>query len=200
MNLAAQDAAEIPLRGEVKAPFCCTGNEVFDCFLPIMGAACHTLYSLFERRYFSDPKLKHNVRELAQATQIGIATVSRSLEVLEHLRLVKLARFGGSRDSECQLLDSREAVLRLGGKYHRTTLSFSLPPNVTQRLRAEVNALREGQQGKSSPNAQAGELQDCGNPSLCVSQRNASVSPASTPAFHQRDANGDPSITRRKKN
>jgi len=176
MNLAALDSTQIPVRGEVKAPFCCIGNEVSDCFLPIMGADCHTLYSLFARRSFSDPKLRHNVRELAQATNLGVATVSRSLEVLEHLRLVKLTRFGGSKDSECQLLDSREVALRLGAEYHRVTLSFSLPPNVTQRLKAEVKALRERRQGKLSPITPIGELQDCGNPSLRVSQRDASVS------------------------
>ena len=96
MNEAASDCAEIPLRGEVKAPFCCIGNEVFDVFLPIMGADCFALYSSFARRVFSNPKLRHTVRDLADATGIGVSTVSRSLEILEHLRLVKLIRFGGS--------------------------------------------------------------------------------------------------------
>lgn len=176
MNLAVPDAAEIPLRGQVKAPFCCIGNEVFDVFLPVMEGDCFTLYAYLVRRVFHDSKLKHSVRELAAATAIGITTVARSLEVLEHLRLVKLIRFGGSKNSECQLIDSWELAMRLGAKYNSKTLSYSLPPDVADRLKAEVKRLREQQQKKPPPIAASGASQDCGNPSLRVSQRDDSVS------------------------
>jgi hypothetical protein len=176
MNETASDLAEIPLRGKVKDPFCCIGNEVFDVFLPIMGTDCFALYAYFARKVFHDPRLKHSVRDLADATELGVTTVSRSLEILEHLRLVKLIRFGGSKDSECQLLDSRVLADRLGAKYHPRTLSFSLPPKVNQRLEAEVSALRERQQGKPSPNVLNCAPRNCGNLILSVSQRDASVS------------------------
>jgi hypothetical protein len=178
MNEAAPDAAEIPPRGEIKAPFCCIGNEVFDIFLPIIGADCFMLYTFFVRRVYSDPKLRHTLRGLADATGIGISTVSRSLEILEHLRLVKLTRFGGSKESECELKDSRVVLSRLGAKYQSKTLSFSLPLKVAERLKAEVLALREKQQGKSSPIGMNSAPRNCGNLTFPVSQRNASVSPA----------------------
>jgi hypothetical protein len=178
MNEAASDYAEIPPRGEPTPPFCWVGNEVFDVWLPIMGADCLTLYALFARRVYFDPKLKHTVRELAEATEIGITTVSRCLKILEYLRLVKLTRFGGSKDSECELKDSWFAANRLGVTYDSGTHSYSLPPQVAQRLISEVKAIREKQQGKMPQSTPRGAPRTCGKPPLRVSQRNASVSPA----------------------
>jgi hypothetical protein len=173
---AFQDAGTAQ-RGELKAPFFQIGGEIYDVFLPIIGADCLAVYLYFPRRKFIDHKLKHTVRGLAEAADLGVATVSRSLEVLEKLQLVKLTRFGGSKESECQLLDSNEAAVQLGAKYHPRTCSFSLPPKVAQRLKAEVKALREKQQRKSSPIVLNRVPHDCGNPILPVSQRNASVPP-----------------------
>lgn len=177
MSLAAPDGVEIPLRGKVKPPFCCIGNEVFDVFLPVIGADCLAVYAYLVRRVFFDPKLKHSVRGLADATGVSTATVARSLEILEHLQLVKLSWFGGSRNSECKLKDSRVVAERLGAKYNLKTLSYLLPPDVADRLKAEVKELREQQQKKSSPIAMSGASKDCGNLSLRVSQRDASVPP-----------------------
>jgi hypothetical protein len=150
MNEAVSDNVEIQPRDGVKPPFCCLGNDIFDVFLPSMGANCFTILAYFERRVFSDPQLKHSVREVADTTELGVTTVLRSLEILQHLGLIKLKRFRGSKHSECQLLDSREAAERLGAEYHRKTLSFSLPPKIAQRLTLEVKALRHRQQGKRS--------------------------------------------------
>jgi hypothetical protein len=175
MNETVSDSAGIPPRGEVKPkpPFFWLGNEIFDVFLPIMGADCFTIYAYFTRRIFSDPKLKHSIREVAGATKLSPATVFRSLEILEYLRLIKLVRFQGGKGSECQLLEAKEVANCLGAEYHPKTLSFSLPPNVAQRLKVDVKALRKRQQGKSSQTAP----RDCGNSFRAVSQRNASVSP-----------------------
>jgi hypothetical protein len=178
MNETALKDAEIPPQGEVKAPFFLIGNEVFDVFLPIMGADCFTLYAHFERSVYRDPKLKHSIRDLAEVTGLGATTILRSLEILEHLRLVKLTRFGGSRDSECQLLNSWFVAERLGAKYDCRTLSYSLPSEVAQSLNAEVEALREKQQGKPLQRLVGSAHPECGNPPLRVSQRNASDSPA----------------------
>ena len=171
MSEAASDSAEIPPRGESKPPFFWLGNEVFDVFLPIMGADCFTIYAYFARSEFSNPKLKHSVRETANATKLGLTTVSRSLEILQHLRLIKLIRFRGSKDSECQVLDAREVAGRLGAHYDRKGLSFSLPREVDQRLNCEVMALRQRQQGKST-------APDGANLFRAFSQRSAGVSPA----------------------
>jgi hypothetical protein len=88
-----------------------------------------------------------------------------------------VARYGGSRESECQLFDTRKLVLSLGATYQRERLSFLLPPNVIERLRTQVKALQEKQQGKSAKIDEAGVPSSCGNPILSVSQRNASVPP-----------------------
>jgi hypothetical protein len=174
--MATPDATEIPPRYKIKAPFCLIGNQDFDVFLPIMGADCFTIYAYFVRCHFRDPKLRHTVRGLADATGIGASTVSRSLEVLEHLALVRLTRFGGCKHSECELKDSWVVANRLGAIYHPGTLSYSLSPEDAERLKADVKALREKQQGKSTPTALNGATRHCGNPTLGVPKRNASVS------------------------
>ena len=178
MKEGFSDVPKVPLKDKRKTAFCCIGNEIFDVFLPIMGADCFAVYGYFRRIEFTNRKLIHTIRGITESTEIGSTTVSRSLEILEHLGLIKLFRFGGSRDSECQLVDSTGLAFRLGAKYHRQTLSFSLPPTVAERLKAEVAAIRERQQGKSSPEAPRGTPHACGNLPFRVSQRNASVSPA----------------------
>lgn len=162
---------------KITSPSFFTGNEVIDVFLPIMGAESFTVYSYFKRIEFTNPTLTHSIRGIAEATGIGDSTVSRSLEILEHLGLIKLTRFRGSRGSECKLLESRAVAIGMGAQYHRRTVSFSLPPQVAHRLRAEIKTLREKQQGKTSPKALAGASHACGNRAFGVSQRNASVSP-----------------------
>jgi hypothetical protein len=178
MSEAAPNDSEIPPRGEPQSPFCWIANEVLQVFLPVMGPDCLAIYVFFAGKVFTNPKLRHTVRDLAEATRVGPTTVSRCLEILEYLRLVKLTRFGGSRDSECRLLDSRAAVNRLGAAFDPATLSYSLPPEVASRLKNEVNAIRTRQQGKSLPIAQDCAPPACGNRQSRVSHRNASVSPA----------------------
>lgn len=180
ITVASLPCAEIAPRGKPKPPFFCLGNELCDVFLPIIGAECFAVYAYFVRREFTDPKLKHSIREVAAATKLSPATVSRSLEILEHLALLQLTRFRGSKESECKLRDSREVALSLGAEYHKKTLSFALPPDVAQRLTSELKALHEKQQGKAARRAPGG----CGNPIRDVSQRNASVSLVT----HQRSA------------
>lgn len=164
-------------RGKVKAPFFCIGNEVFDVFLPIMGIESLAIYAWFRRMEFSNPSLAHTLRVISKDTGIGVTTVSRSLEILEHLGLVKLTRFGGSKGSECQLPDSKEVANKQGAKYNPKTLSYSLPPQVAQRLKAEVKALRERQQGRTPQTAVSYPQHGCGNRPAPVSQRDASISP-----------------------
>ena len=176
MKGEASNAADFPLRGKVRDPFCCIGNEVFDVFLPIMGADCFAVYACFARMVFSNPKLKHTVRGMASATGLGVTTVFRSLEILERLGLMQVIRFGGGKRSECQLFDERELVNRLGAVYNRSSVSFSLPPEVAERLNAEVTSIRTKQQGKppltTMDRARSGRM----SPSARVSQRNTSVS------------------------
>ena len=177
MNEAAPDDAAIPPRGEPTPPFCWVANEVLQVFLPVMGPDCLAIYAFFAGKVFTNPKLIHAVRDLADATDIGKSTVLRSLEILEHLRLVKLTRFGGNRDSECQLLDSRVVVNRLGAAFNPATLSYSLPPEVASRLKNEVKVIRARQQGKSLPIAQDCAPSASGNRQSRVPHRPPRVSP-----------------------
>ncbi|HEX4004715.1 MAG TPA: hypothetical protein VHX60_00940 [Acidobacteriaceae bacterium] len=177
MNEPIPGIAAIPLRGKPTTPFCWQGGEIYDFFLPIMGADCLAVYGCFTRMEFSNPKLTHSIRGIAGATGLSDATVSRSLEILEYLGLIKLTRFGGSRDSECQLLDSRAVAIGMGVQYNRVGTSFSFPHQVLQRLVAQVKALREKQQGKSVAKGPFGDPWECESTPHCVSERNARVSP-----------------------
>lgn len=150
---------------------------MFSCRSWALKVSRSIAYSYFKRIEFTNPRLTHSIRGIAEATGIGDATVSRSLEILEHLGLIKLTRFPGSRGSECKLLESRAVAIGMGAQYHRRTVSFSLPPQVAHRLKAEIKALREKQQGKTSPKTLAGASHVCGNRAFGVSQRNAGVSP-----------------------
>ncbi len=149
------------------------GNETLDVFQPIMGPHCFTIYAHLVRRAFRDPELKHSVWDLKKATNLGVATISRSCEVLEHLGLIELTRCGGSQKSKCKLLDPVEAAERLGSTYQKRTLSWSLPTEIRQRLEGEVEEIRRRQQGKPVH----GELSLRQSVSDTVSQRNACVPP-----------------------
>lgn len=173
MTRASPASAAIQPKHKVKPPFFCVGNEVFDIFLPLAGAECLAVYGFFTRRVFSNPTLKHSIREIADVTGLGTTTVSRSLEILEYLRLIKLTRFGGSQHSTCQLLDSQEAAFHFGAKYQKNTLAYSLPPEVAPRLKTELELIRRRQQGKATRTAP----DDCGNLIRDVSQRNSGASP-----------------------
>ena len=177
MNEEAASASENSPRAKVNAPFFRIGNEVFDVVLPLMGADCFAVYAYFKRVEYRNPKLRHSVREMAGATDLGTTTVSRVLEILEHFGLLSLSRFGGSNPSECQLADSMAVANRLGVIYNPRSLSYSLPPEAAQRVKAEVKAIRARQQAKHPPDTTSAAPNGCGNRQSRVSQRNASVYP-----------------------
>lgn len=162
--------AWIGRRGNV--PYFLVGIEVVDVLLPIAGPSCLTIYCYLARWEYKNPDLNHSVREIASATGISRVAVARSLDILEHLQLVTLIRRGGCQESRCRLMDSVEAVRRLGAEYDPKTLSWTFPPEQQQRLRTEVKAIREKLQGKATA---SGEV-DCGKVDLSVPQRDASVS------------------------
>lgn len=167
---------EYPERGKKSShPFFWIGHDAFDLYVPIMGPDCFTVYSYFARRYHSDPTLKHDIRSLAQSCGMSPSTALRACEVLEHLRLLKLRRFRGSRQSECQLFDSGAAAERLGAKYDPEMKSYRFPAQVSERLHSEIHGIRERQQGHAKGAKAATIL--CGNLPLRVSRRNTSVSP-----------------------
>lgn len=145
-----------------------------DVFLPLMEADAFAVYAYLKRQEFTNPNLRHSIREVGPSINRSPSTVSRALEILEHLRLAELTRFGGSKESECKLLDSKESALGLGAIYHSKTISWFLPNATAKRLQDEIRAIRQRQQGKT-PNAASPRVR---NHSLHVSLGNASVSPA----------------------
>ena len=176
MSETGGNSLEIPARKKNPShPFLWIGNEVFDLFLPIVGTDCFAVYAYFVRRYHSDPFLKHDIRNVADSCGLSASTASRACEVLEHLRLLKLCRFGGSRQSECELFDSWAVALRLGAEYDSNSKSYRFPAHVSQRLKSEIRTIRERQQGHAQGAIAA--TNTCGNPALRVSRRNSSVSP-----------------------
>jgi len=177
MSESASTDAEFPLRGKkLPHPFLPIGHELFDLYVPIMGADCFAVYAYFVRRRHSDPTLRHDIRSIAPSCDMSASTVSRALEVLEHLQMVKLTRFGGSRDSECQLSDSWTVATRLGATFDSNSQSYRFPAQVSERLKAEVCAIRERQQGKANRKTRKPGAIPCGNLRLSASQRNTSVS------------------------
>lgn len=167
---------KIPVRGKkLPHPFLPIGNEVFDLFLPIMGADCFAVYAYFVRRRHADPTLKHDIRNVADSCGLSPSTASRACEVLAHFPLIKLCRFGGSRQSECQLFDSWTIALRLGAEYDSKSRCYRFSDEVSERLQSEVRAIRERQQGHAKGPKTA--KIPCGNLPLRVSRRNTSVSP-----------------------
>jgi hypothetical protein len=177
MNRASSYSREPREKEQDRPPFFQLGNEILDLFQPIMGAHCFTIYSHLVRRVFKNPLLKHTVRDLAKAAKQGTTTVSRSLEVMAHMGLVKLVRRGGSQQSECKLLDAWKAAKRFGAVYERKTLSCSFPHEAMLRLENDVKEIRARQQGKKGQSVSYGALRACGEPSVRVSQRNTGVSP-----------------------
>ena len=153
------------------------GNEVIDAFLPLMGAEAFAVYGYLKRIKFTNPELRHTVRDIGPHTKRSASTVSRSLEILQHLKLVELIRFGGNKASECKLLDSKKAALSLGAIYDSKTISWSLPRDKAKRLGHEIATICERQQGRPVRRIEGASENDCENRHLYVSQRNASVSP-----------------------
>jgi hypothetical protein len=178
MSGSSSTDAGFPLRGEKPShPFLWIGNEVLDLYVPIIGPDCLAVYAYFARRYHSDHTLRHDIRSIARSCCLNPSTVSRALEVLDHLQLVKLIRFGGSRQSECLLSDVWTIVNRLGATFDPRTQSYCFPEPVFKQLTEEVCEIRVRQQGKADGKTSKSALMPSGNPSKSVSQGNASFSP-----------------------
>lgn len=178
MNASVPIDVDLPLREKKPTrPFCWVGNEIVDLYVPIIGPDCFAVYIYFARRYHSNPTLKHDVREIACSCRLKPTTVCRSLEVMEHLQLIQLVRFGGSRKSECKLLDVWGVASRLGAEFNAKTQLYHFPETVIARLVMEVREIRMRQQGKAGQNRAIPIAPTCGNPGVSISQRNASLSP-----------------------
>lgn len=178
MTELAPSEEELPLRGERPSnPFLWVGNEFFDLYLPIIGPDCFAVYVYFARTHHSNPALKHDVRSIASSCGLKPSTVSRALEVLNRLRLVKLIRFRGSRQSECQLPDVWTIAQRQGAKFDSRTQSYRFPETVFGELTGAVSAIRARQQGKTRRKPANTAVGSCGNLSKSVSQKNTNVPP-----------------------
>jgi hypothetical protein len=177
MNRTGKDAGERVVPKKITSPSFFVGNEVVDVFLPLMEPETFAVYAYLKRREYTNPTLQHSVRDIASNLKRSASTVSRSLEILEHLNLGKLTRFGGSRDSECKLRDSKDAAIKLGAVYDPATLSWSLPSEAALRLEGDIRSLRQRQQGKLTPKFAKPAANSCEKQQFCVSQRNSCVSP-----------------------
>lgn len=90
--------------------------------------------------------------------------------------MVKLIRFGGSRQSECQLSAVWTIATRLGARLDPKTQSYRFPERVFNQLTAEVCEIRARQQGKPDGKTAESAVISYENPSLSVSQRNTCLS------------------------
>ncbi len=196
MNGSARNRHHTVTWKDRKSPFFQIGSEIAHVFLPLMGSDCFTIYVYLASRCFKNPELEHTTLELKDATRIGASTVCRSLEILESLGLIRLIRRGGSQKSRCTLLDSEKAAEDLGAVYQQKTLSWSLPNEAKQDIKAKIEEIRQRQQGKRDQKASI----FCGNQPLRVSQRNAGVSPEKRQRATRETQTGTHLNTRRRKN
>lgn len=118
---------------------------VTDIFQPNMPPACFGVYSALARRDNFTLNPNNSMRKLAAAANVSPATASRAVETLVHLELIERTRHGGSQPDSYKLLDAWEAAKKWGAEYVKRSVSYSLPQENRQRLKARVKALQAGQ-------------------------------------------------------
>ena len=138
------------LRNERKPCHFWVDNEVADCYQPIVGADAIWVYCRIARNahgaWIVSPKVRGgdtriSLREMAEWCGKSVDTVSRCLQVLEHVGLLQAVR-GAKAKGRYALADVKDLVTREGGLYDRETGSFQLPAKRTVELKLQVRELR----------------------------------------------------------
>lgn len=170
-------------------------NEVADCYQPIVGADAIWVYCRIARNahgaWIVSPKVRSDdtrvsLREMADWCGKSVDTVSRCLQVLEYVGLLRAVR-GEKAKGRYALADVKDLVTREGGLYDPGMGSFRLPAERVAELKRQVCELRlklarksscqftaiSGQKGAASV-AQSDSL-DCGLFAASVAQSDRSV-------------------------
>lgn len=147
VNLNSQDKAA---QSDGNAPFFKALKVVSDIFQPNIPTECYGVYSVLARRgnFTSNPN--NSIRELATAANVSKATVSRSIEMLVDVGLVKRIRRGGSQPDCYELLNACEAAKRWGAVYVSKSVSYSLSAENARLLKASIKDFRAKQRDNKS--------------------------------------------------
>lgn len=133
-------------------------NEIADCYQPIVGADAIWVYCRIARNahgaWIVSPKVRGgdtrvSLREMADWCGKSVDTVSRCLQVLEHVGLLRAVR-GAKAKGQYALVDVKDLVTREGGLYDREIGSFQLPAQRVDELKEQVKLLRTKLARKSS--------------------------------------------------
>jgi replication initiation and membrane attachment protein DnaB len=124
MNEASSSRLNEPEQNNDTLPFFKALKVISDIFQPNIPTECYGVYSILARRDNLTSNPNNSIRALATAANVSTATVSRSLDMLIHLALVKRVRCGGSQPDRYELLNAWEAAEKWGAVYVRKSVWF----------------------------------------------------------------------------
>ncbi|MGA2632603.1 MAG: hypothetical protein ABSF16_00035 [Terracidiphilus sp.] len=181
--LRADNAPSIPLRKLHKDGYYFQDNEFTDVYSPIVGPFAAMIYERLCRNSYGNPTIEFSVRDLARG--MSHASAARAIQILEIVGLIKRLPTSGNRKSVCQLFDVKALAESHGAMRLRKSAPLELPTPVFDRLKSQVRAVRQRQQGKTKARADLTgkrnveiSVQSGLHSLFSVSQRDASVSPA----------------------
>jgi hypothetical protein len=178
---SADNVHSIPFRTLHKEGFYFQENEFTDIYSPIVGPFAAMIYERLCRNSYGNPRVEYSVRDLARG--MSPASAARAIQVLGIVGLTERLPTSGNRKSACQLFDVKALAESHGAMRPRKSAPFELPALTVDRLKAQVKAVRQSQQGKTKARAIS-----CGKRNVeiaapsgfhslfSVSQRDASVS------------------------
>ena len=171
----------IPLRRRPVDEFYIQENEFADIYAPIVGPFAAMIYDALCRNSYGKTSVEYSVRGLARG--MSTASAARAIQILEAVGLIKRLSTSGNRKSICQLFDVKALAKSHGAIRPRKSAHFELPEPTRERLKTQVRAIREWQQGKirtrviTSGKENVEIAEQSGFHSLfSVSQRDATVS------------------------
>lgn len=149
MTTGPVNAAVVPMRAaNPNKGFFWLDNELVDLFQPLIGADASAVYNALVREYHAGATLKVTTRALAKAAKCCAATVSRSIEILSYIGMIRVRHGGGNQPNAYDLFDLKALARHLGATSNRRGTAFTFPAHVRAQLRREIAALKAKQSGK----------------------------------------------------
>ncbi|HVJ09292.1 MAG TPA: hypothetical protein VM554_13000 [Acidisarcina sp.] len=159
-------------------------NELYDVYLPIIGRDATLVWSTMTRVSYG-AEVDASLRELAELACMSKDSVSRALQVLLHLGMVRTRGRGPRACGRYLLADLKLLTIDLGGVFVRQRAAYALPEDVSGRLREQVATLLRSAQRKRSKTASVAQSDSAAD---ARSDRSVALSGASVaPAGHALD-------------
>lgn len=188
-NSVMSDQDDFLLRDRREAGHHWQDNEFCDNLAPLVGALGTAVY-MYMTRHAHVANVTVSTRTLADVCHASRATVWRAIQVLEHLRVIRAARGGQGKLPEYELASIKGLMINLGATFNQKRCSWLLPEETLQKLRAEVDGLREVFRAKTptksptvSPESQSPPPQLFHQRASTVSPETPTVSPESQPIY-----------------